>query len=613
MTSLFDHLPNRRAIVDRRALAERIGQIDADGAALRGAVAGVLKDALVAGRAEIDRRLIAHPSRGLEAANAGAYLMDQLIGVLFDAVVERLVPLANPTTGERLTLIAVGGYGRAEMAPHSDVDIGFLTPGRQTAWAEQVIESILYTLWDMGLKVGHSSRGLAEMVRQAKADVTIRTALLEARFICGDQALYDEAATRFENEVQKGTEREFVADKLAERDARHVKMGDSRYVVEPNVKEGKGGMRDLHALFWIGKYVYGVQRAAELVEVGLFTEEEYRQFHRADSWLIAVRCHLHIDYRARRGSADVRRTARDRRADAVFGPTGQIRGRALHAILLPAGEGGGGPDGGVPRASRRAVRGARQPIWPADDPATAGQASWFRARPRTTGAAPRRFLRTGPGAADRDVPARRSPPAGNPPARDARGGTRCEADRRVSQGRERKRAVPRHPQLAPRPRAGAAVDERGGGVRPLRARFRPCRRADAVRHVPSLYRRRAHDPRDRTARADRAWRPQGGSSDRNRDHPRYRLAPGAVRRGAAPRHRQGARRGSFGPGRGGGEEAVPAARAVRGGNRDGRVAGPVAPADVRHRVQARPQRFQDDPGFHRCRAKPRTVASPACC
>jgi [protein-PII] uridylyltransferase len=293
MSSVFDHLSNRRAIVDQRALAERIGQIDADSTALRSAIAGVLKEALVAGRAEIDRRLIAHPSRGLEAANAGAYLMDQLIRVLFDVVVERLLPLANRTTGERLTLIAVGGYGRAEMAPHSDVDIGFLTPGRQTAWSEQVIETMLYTLWDMGLKVGHSSRGLAEMVRQAKADVTIRTALLEARFVCGDQALYDEAAARFENEVQKGTEREFIADKLAERDARHVKMGDSRYVVEPNVKEGKGGMRDLHALFWIGKYVYGVQRAAELVEVGLFTKEEYRQFHRADSWLIAVRCHLH--------------------------------------------------------------------------------------------------------------------------------------------------------------------------------------------------------------------------------------------------------------------------------------------------------------------------------
>ena len=153
---------------------------------------------------------------------------------------------------------------------------------------------MLYALWDMGLKVGHSSRSIDEMVRQAKADVTIRTALLEARYVCGEHALYEEAARRFKADVQHGTERQFIADKLAERDARHVKMGDSRYVVEPNVKEGKGGMRDLHALFWIGKYVYDVQRAAELVTVGLFTRQEYRQFHRADNWLLAVRCHLHM-------------------------------------------------------------------------------------------------------------------------------------------------------------------------------------------------------------------------------------------------------------------------------------------------------------------------------
>jgi [protein-PII] uridylyltransferase len=213
--------------------------------------------------------------------------------VLFDVATQRLHPLANPTSGERLTLIAVGGYGRAEMAPYSDVDIGFLTPAKQTPWAEQVIESMLYALWDIGLKIGHSSRSLDEMVRQSKGDVTIRTALLEARYVTGDTSLYDEAAKRFKAEVQHGTERQFIADKLAERDARHRKMGDTRYVVEPNVKEGKGGLRDLHALFWIGKYIYDVQRGADLVDVGLLTKAEYRLFHRADNFLQAVRCHLH--------------------------------------------------------------------------------------------------------------------------------------------------------------------------------------------------------------------------------------------------------------------------------------------------------------------------------
>jgi [protein-PII] uridylyltransferase len=295
MSTRFDNLPNRRAIVDRRALADAIAALEIDDTGLlRRTATAMLKDALDAGRAEIARRLGERPSRGLEAANAQAFLIDQLLRILLDLSTQRLYPLSNPTGGERLTLVAVGGYGRGEMAPFSDVDIGFLTPWKQTPWAEQVIESVLYALWDLGLKVGHSSRSLDEMVRQAKGDVTIRTALLEGRYVWGDVALHDEAIGRFKAEVTRGTERQFIADKLAERNARHVKMGDTRYVVEPNVKEGKGGLRDLHALFWIGKYVYDVDRAAQLVDMELFTPSEYRLFHRADNFLWAVRCHLHL-------------------------------------------------------------------------------------------------------------------------------------------------------------------------------------------------------------------------------------------------------------------------------------------------------------------------------
>jgi [protein-PII] uridylyltransferase len=144
------------------------------------------------------------------------------------------------------------------------------------------------------LKVGHSSRSLDEMVRMAKSDLTIRTALLEGRFIWGDEALYDEAARRFEIDVRHGTERGFVTEKLAERDERHRRMGDSRYVVEPNVKEGKGGLRDLHTLFWIGKYVHNVRSVPELVGAGLLRPDELKQFQRAENFLWAVRCHLHI-------------------------------------------------------------------------------------------------------------------------------------------------------------------------------------------------------------------------------------------------------------------------------------------------------------------------------
>jgi [protein-PII] uridylyltransferase len=295
MASNFDSLPARRAIIDRRIVADRLAALTGDDPReVRREATGLLREALAEGRAEIARRLAEHPSRGHEAAASYAFLTDQILRLAFDLTTERLLPATNRTAAERITLMAVGGYGRAEMALFSDVDIGFLTPWRQTGWAEKVIETILYILWDLGLKVGHSSRSLDEMVKMAKSDLTIRTALLEGRYVWGDEALYDEAKRRFETEVMHGTGRAFVTEKLAERDERHRRMGDSRYVVEPNLKEGKGGLRDLHTLFWIGKYLLKVRSVPELVDAGLLTPAELRQFQRAENFLWAVRCHLHI-------------------------------------------------------------------------------------------------------------------------------------------------------------------------------------------------------------------------------------------------------------------------------------------------------------------------------
>ena len=287
-------LPDQRAIIDRRKLAARIAALaEAEGGQARPQIVEALRAALDQGRAELGRRLEQQPSAGHACANGHAFLIDQLVRVLFDHVTTHLYPAANRSTAERLAIMAVGGYGRAEMAPHSDVDIAFLTPRRSAAWCEQVIEAMLYLMWDLGLKVGHSSRSVDEATRLAREDLTIRTALLEARYIWGDEALYDEAARRFWAEVAHGTGRQFVREKLAERDARHRRMGDSRYVVEPNVKEGKGGLRDLQTLYWIGKYIHQVRSASELVDVGLFTRDEYRSFRRAERFLLAVRCHLH--------------------------------------------------------------------------------------------------------------------------------------------------------------------------------------------------------------------------------------------------------------------------------------------------------------------------------
>ena len=291
-----DAIHNRRAIIDRRALADGLASGLArceNFADRRRLLADTLRGALLAGRTEIAERLEAHPGRGLEMATAQSFLTDQLLRLACDTVVASLDPLANPTQSERLALAAVGGYGRGQMAPFSDVDIGFITPWKQTPWGEQVIETLLYLLWDIGLKVGNATRSLDDVIRIARSDMTVRTAFLEARFVWGDQPLFDEANARFRKEVVAGTARAFVAEKLAEREARHQRMGDSRYVVEPNLKEGKGGLRDLHALFWIGKYLHQVHSVAELVDKGLLTADELRQFRRAESFLWSVRIMLH--------------------------------------------------------------------------------------------------------------------------------------------------------------------------------------------------------------------------------------------------------------------------------------------------------------------------------
>jgi [protein-PII] uridylyltransferase len=294
MTARDATIPNRRLIIDRRSLAEHFAVLEGDSSSRRSAAVGLLKEALKAGRAEIARRLDEKPYAGREVAAAYAFLADQILRLVHDFTIGHLYPLANPTASERLLLMAVGGYGRGEMALHSDIDVAFVTPWKPTGWTEQVIESMLYLLWDLGLKVGQSSRSVDETIAATANDHTVRTATLESRYLWGDEALYDEVMGRFWGEVVAAKAGAFVNEKLQERDARHQKMGDSRYVVEPNVKDGKGGLRDLHTLFWIGKYAHKVRSVEELVDSGLLTPEELGRFRKAERFLWAVRCHLHI-------------------------------------------------------------------------------------------------------------------------------------------------------------------------------------------------------------------------------------------------------------------------------------------------------------------------------
>jgi [protein-PII] uridylyltransferase len=286
-------IAQQREIIDRRALMEALSALAVDSATQdRGPIVGLLREALGRGRAEIRHRF----EEGGSAAHCVAeqcFLIDQLVRVLFDFVAERIYPLANPTKGEKLAVVAVGGYGRGEMAPYSDVDLLFLLPYKQTPHTEQVVEYLLYLLWDLRLKVGHATRSIDECLRYAKNDLTIRTALLEARYVWGEQALFAELKSRFDNEIVRVTAGQFIELKLAERDARHQRVGDSRYQLEPNVKEGKGGLRDLHTLYWLAKYIYRIDDVAKLVELKVLSEEESQRFARAQAFLWTVRCHLH--------------------------------------------------------------------------------------------------------------------------------------------------------------------------------------------------------------------------------------------------------------------------------------------------------------------------------
>ena len=280
-----------------------------DAARLRTELSAVTAPDAPAGRAEALRLFKAAHAEGLRAAEAMlrqdrsgracvrriSAFTDILIRALHDFALTRVFCVENLSKAERMGVCAVGGYGRGMLSPRSDLDLLFLLPAKQTALGESLTEYMLYMLWDMGLAVGHSTRDVAECIRQARADMTVRTALLESRHLHGDEALHEALVKRYDAEVVRGTAHDFIAAKLAERDARHSTAGRSRYLVEPNVKEGKGALRDLQTLYWIGKYYLQARRVDELVAQGALSPAELRRFRKAQSFMWAVRSHMHFE------------------------------------------------------------------------------------------------------------------------------------------------------------------------------------------------------------------------------------------------------------------------------------------------------------------------------
>lgn len=286
----------QRDIIDRKALwtqLEDMASWSGYKSSMQKDILVLFKDVLATGRAEIQARFEAKKASGLTTFYNYSFLIDQIIRTLYDFTTQYVYPIHAPTKAEQFSIVAVGGYGRSEMAPQSDIDLLFLLPYKQTPKVEQAVEYMLYLLWDLGLKVGHSTRNIDECLKMAKEDLTIQTALLDTRFLWGNETLFKEFQQRFQDKIVAGSGRQFVDAKLEERDERHQRMGDTRYVVEPNLKEGKGGLRDLQTLYWIGKHIYNIRRWRDLVPHGVVSEDDAKEFKKAVSFLFTVRCALH--------------------------------------------------------------------------------------------------------------------------------------------------------------------------------------------------------------------------------------------------------------------------------------------------------------------------------
>jgi len=264
----------------------------ADDVQIRAAFLEALKQWKAAVHSDIESRFVGD-NRGIRCATDISRFQDMLICALHDFGVAHMHQSINPTSSERLAIVATGGYGRGLLAPGSDIDLLILLPYKQTAWGESLIEFILYTLWDLKFKVGHATRTVKQCVGTALDDYTIRTSLLDSRLLCGDEVLFDKFQDAFVRQVITGRSVEFIDAKLLERKQRHNDSAASRYQVEPNIKEGKGGLRDLHLLQWLLDYT---GRDANLEQSGasiVLSTAEKATFRRCEGFLWTSRCHLH--------------------------------------------------------------------------------------------------------------------------------------------------------------------------------------------------------------------------------------------------------------------------------------------------------------------------------
>ncbi|HKQ30344.1 MAG TPA: [protein-PII] uridylyltransferase, partial [Burkholderiales bacterium] len=246
----------------------------------------VYREALRHGREKLKQNYMANPRHAVHLVSLHAYLIDELLVRAWDQ------HLAAAPTKATLALVAVGGYGRGELHPHSDVDILLLLKRGAASDIAAFAEPFLRFLWDMGLQMGHSVRSLRECGHEAKQDVTVVTNLTEARLLAGDAKLFQKMRKRTGPKKIWASGKFFEA-KRDEQRARHARFDDTAYNLEPNIKEGPGGLRDIQTVSWVTQRQYGTQALHELVEHDFLSEHEYRSLMRGRDFLWQVRCGLH--------------------------------------------------------------------------------------------------------------------------------------------------------------------------------------------------------------------------------------------------------------------------------------------------------------------------------
>jgi len=235
---------------------------------------------------------------GLEVCRARAEILDLLLRYLWEAAKGSLSPQAQKEFPP-IALVAIGGYGRAELNPHSDIDFMFLH-NRQIAGATRplphlakILDGLLYPLWDIGLKIGHSVRNIADCVKVANSDMQSKTSLIEARRITGDEELFKKFQKTVVSKCVDGHEEEYIAMRLKDQEARREKFGNSACMQEPNIKNGCGGLRDFQNLLWMSFFKYRTRSLKDLQAHGLIGEPERKQLEAAYDFLLRVRTEMH--------------------------------------------------------------------------------------------------------------------------------------------------------------------------------------------------------------------------------------------------------------------------------------------------------------------------------